>query len=117
MVLQSLKTSRKLGKIMRNQKGVNQIHHKPVVNLQGHHRGSQQEDPVQEEEAEQARQAATIAQSLVALRQTLATKKVPEMTEAKARDIELKKREGKEEEKGPEEEKMKRSEAGGERKK
>ena len=102
---------------MRNQKEVNLVHHKPVVHQQDHHPGSQQEDPVREEEAEQARQAATIAQSLVALRQSLATKEVPEMTEAEARDIELKKRERKEEEKGTEEEKMKETEAVGEREK
>ena len=72
---------------------------------------------MREEEAEQARQAATLAQSLVALRQSLASKEVPEMTEGKARDIELKKRKRKEEEEKTEEEKMKETEAVGERRK
>ena len=69
---------------------------------------------MREEEAEQARQAATLAQSLVALRQSLASKEVPEMTEAEARDIELKKRKRKEEEEKTEE---KETEAVGERRK
>ena len=117
MVLQSLRTSRKLKRIMGNQEEVNLAHHRPVDHPPDHHPGSRQEDPVREEEAEQARQAATLAQSLVALRQSLASKEVPEMTEGKARDIELKKRKRKEEEEKTEEEEMKETKAVEERRK
>ena len=97
---------------MGNQDEVNLAHHKPVDHPPDHHPGSRQEGPVREEEAEQARQAATLAQSLVALRQSLASKEVPEMTEGEARDIELKKRKRKEEE-----EEMKETKAVEERRK
>ena len=61
MVLQSLRRSRKLKRIMGNQDEVNLAHHKPVDHPPDHHPGSRQEGPVREEEAEQARQAATLA--------------------------------------------------------
>ena len=116
-VLQSLRASRKLKRIMGNQEEVNLAHHKQVDHPRDHPPGSRQEDPVREEEAEKARQEATIAQSLVALRQSLAPKKVPEMTEGKVRDIELKKRKRKEEEERTEEEEMKETKAVEERRK
>lgn len=46
---------------MGNQDEVNLAHHKPVDHPPDHHPGSRQEGPVREEEAEQARQAATLA--------------------------------------------------------
>ena len=97
---------------MVSQERANLVHRSPVDLLVDHLHGSPLEEAVWKEEAEEARHSATTAQNLVDSTRPLVSGKDPEMIKTETRDIELKKKGGKEEK-----EKRKEAEAVGERRK